>query len=261
MNTRYFGVLPIVFILAGCNRPQTGPSANTDTAVAVAIAARDKFDAAQSSKTIAFWEAQTKRDPQGALGWNFLAGAYLQRGRESGDIRDSLRAEAAARRSLKLLPQNTSALLRLGRALMAQHKFSDVLSIANRAVKSDPQAHRLRADVLLELGRYSEASASIVRVPVQAHDVNAMALRARWFELQGQSGSALKLWQQTTQEVAHQPDISHEGAAWFWIQLGNCLARRGSRAEAEKSYRNALAIFPSDYRARAALARLAARQS
>lgn len=244
------------FGLGGCS-PKTEVA---DVQGNTATAARAPYDPNQISQTIALWEGHLEKDPQSVTALNQLAAAYLQRQRETGDISDAVRAESCARRALKLIPQNVGALLKVGRALLAQHKFPEALVMADRALKVDPQAERLRADVLLELGRYSEAGKAISAIPVIDRDPNATALLARWHELHGQSEGALKLWQQSSGDAARNMDLPPESASWFFVKLGNCQAQMGQGEAAEKSYRGALEIFPNDYRAMSALARLFARR-
>src|SRR5262245_47960672 len=65
-------------------------------------------------KTAAFWEGRARKWPTRFLEHRELAGAYLARHRETGDVQDAVRAERAARRSLELLPRsNVAALTRL----------------------------------------------------------------------------------------------------------------------------------------------------
>src|SRR5262252_5735320 len=114
---------------------------------------RAPYDPATVRKTVDFWEGRVRKSPGRFLEHRELAGAYLARQRETGDVQDAVRAERAARRSLELLPGgNVTALTRLARSLLGQHRFPEVLEVARRAAKLDPAAELLVADVELELG-------------------------------------------------------------------------------------------------------------
>jgi len=51
-------------------------------------------------------------------------------------------------------------------------------------------------------------------------------------------------------------DMPLSSVAWFHMRVGDLLAQRGRAKEAESAYREALALFPCDYRTLTALARL-----
>ena len=87
------------------DRPHDDRSAPADPALGLAAllgADRPPYRSDLTSRTVAFWEAQAKGDPQGFLERREVAGAYLARLRESGDIADAVKAEEAARKSLKI---------------------------------------------------------------------------------------------------------------------------------------------------------------
>ena len=100
---------------------------------------RTPYDPERARKTVAFWQAQSDRDAQGAIALRELAAAYLSLQRETGDIADAVRAEDAARRSLKILSRgNAGAATRLARALLAQHRFPEALAIEAGPTRSWP---------------------------------------------------------------------------------------------------------------------------
>jgi hypothetical protein len=53
---------------------------------------------------VAFWLKRVQAEPTGAIALRELAGAYLARARETGDISYAVKAEQAARKSLQVLP-------------------------------------------------------------------------------------------------------------------------------------------------------------
>jgi tetratricopeptide (TPR) repeat protein len=178
------------------------------------------YEPEASGQAIEFWRKRAQDDPEGAISRRELGAALLARGREKGDIADAVRAEAAARQSLEILPHsNAAALNLLGRSLLTQHRFPEAMAVADRAVALDLQAHRLRADVLLETGRYEEAErayrlarAATDRSEVE-DDLNLMTLRARVLESKGQGDGALALMQKARGRVATLPDMPAETAA------------------------------------------------
>lgn len=227
---------------------------------------REPYDPQRTSKTIAFWEARVKADAQGAIARRELAAAYLARGRETGNIADAVRAESAARSSLAILSgrRNLSALQRLTRALLTQHRFPEALAIADRAAAMDADAQRLRADILLELGEHAAAERALSLIPASSNDpqrredLNYKALRARILEGKGQWRPALALMTEAARQAEQLVDMPAESAAWYHTMIGHALVDRGRLEEGERRCRRALQIFPRDYRAMTGLAEAAA---
>src|SRR5205807_8101160 len=69
----------------------------------------------ETGARVSFFETRVKRDAMDFYAYNELAGAYLQRVRELGDVADYRRAEVALRRSLEIYSKtNFFAYLSLG---------------------------------------------------------------------------------------------------------------------------------------------------
>src|SRR6516225_8291489 len=115
---------------------------------------RAPYNPATLRKTVEFWEGRVRKSPGRFLEQRELAGAYLARQRETGDVQDAVRAERAARRSLELLERgNATALTRLARSLLGQHRFPEALEAArdlDGALRCLRQAAR-QADELSDL--------------------------------------------------------------------------------------------------------------
>jgi tetratricopeptide (TPR) repeat protein len=220
---------------------------------------RTPYDPGLIVKTIAFWEKQAAADREGALERRELAGAYLARQRETGDIDDAVKAEAAARQSLKVLPRNNSdALVKLSRSLLAQHRFPEAMEAAQRAAAYDRKAGRLLADVQIELGDYDAAERALAAAPVLADDLNYYAVAARLETINGKPESALRLLRQAQRLAVGRPDMPAETVAWYHVTVGHALIELGRLDEGEQACRDALAVFPRDYRAMTAMAEAAA---
>ena len=222
-------------------------------------ATRPPYDPHQTQKTVEFWEQREKKDPSGAIARCNLAGAYLARQRESGLIEDAVRAEKAARASIAIrASSNVAALKKLATALLAQHRFPEALEVADRAVAHDPDAQRLRADILLELGDYDAARKALRQIPPRAEDLNLLALRARFAELEGKTDRSIELLREAGRIADSLPDLPAEAVAWYHTMVGHRLIDKGKLDEGVQSCNEALAIFPRDYRAMTGLAEAAA---
>ncbi len=241
-------------ISAGQGPAPAAPKAEASTSPT----GRTPYDPEQARKTVAFWKAGADRDPRGALELRELASAYLALGRETGDIADAVRAEDAARRSMKILPRgNSPAAIRLARALLAQHRFPEALEVALATAAIDPQATRLVADIRLELGDYDAAARALDAVPVESDDMNYKALRARFEEIDGKPDRSLQLMREAGRLADERPDMPAETAAWYHTMIGHALIDSGKLDEGERACRRALEIFPRDYRAMTGMAEAA----
>ena len=220
-----------------------------------AISDREAYDPGLVDRTVAFWKARAERDPQGALELRELAGALLARHREVGEIADAVKAEDAARRSLAILPRNNDvALTRLARALLAQHRFPEALEVARFAAEYDPQALRLVADVLLELGDYDAAQRALADSPRGLDDPNFLAIRARLDAIDGSPKATLRSLEEARRLAEERPDLPAENIAWYRSMIGHALVDSGRLEEGEREFLGALEVFPRDYRAMTGLA-------
>ncbi len=222
-----------------------------------AVTDRIPYDPELSKKTAAFWDAQSKRDAQGFIELRELAAAYLALGRETGRIEDAVRAEDAARRSLKVMSRgNAAASLRLAQALLAQHRFPEALAVA-RSIAADPRSARLMIDIQLEIGDYDAALKALETIPTDPEDLNLRALRARFEALSGHPDRAHDLMVEAARVTDTRPDIPAETVAWYHAMIGHALIDGGKLEDGERSCRRALAVFPLDYRAMTGMAEAA----
>ena len=219
---------------------------------------RAPYDPDLARKNVAAWAENARRDPQGAIALRELAGAYLALQRETGDIADAVRAEAAARRSLEILRRgNTNAAIRLARALLAQHRFPEALAIAEKAAETDPNAVRLVVDIRLELGDYDAAAKALDAIPTDPDDLNLKALRARFEAINGHPDRSLALMEEARKVTEGRPDMPAEAAAWYHTMVGHALIDSGRLEDGELACRKALEVFPRDYRAMTGMAEAA----
>ncbi len=252
---------------------------------------RAPYDPAALSKTIAFYEGRVRKDPRAAIDCAQLAGLYLRRYRETADGADAFRAERLALRSLRIRRRNNPAgYLRLAQALNAQHRFRDALRTLDAArglLEGYSTALALRADLLMELGEYDAAARllqepdggrrtgdgrrterrSEVRSPksetetsvssvASPDDLELMPVRARLLDVNGYPQQGLALLLQAQRAADGLADLPRSEAAWFHMRVGDLCTELGRRKEAANAYREAVDLFPHDYRSMTGLARL-----
>jgi tetratricopeptide (TPR) repeat protein len=220
---------------------------------------RAPFTPGAARNAVEFWEKRVKDTPDRFLEQRELAAAYLTLQRETGDIQDAVRAEAAARRSLELLGRgNVPARTRLCRSLLAQHRFPEALTIAREAASIDPKVTLLVADIQLELGDYDAARRSLAAGDPEPENLNEKVLRAKLASIEGDTERALRLVREAAAAADNLTDLPAETAAWFHVTLGHTLIDLGRLDDGDSALHAALSIYPRDYRAMTGLAESAA---
>lgn len=225
---------------------------------------RMPYDPQQLQQRLVFFTTRVRQDPRGAIGWAMLSEVYNQRCRETGDMADALSAEHTARQSIALRPSNnTNARNQLTISLLAQHRFREALAVTQDTLRRDrdnSQAQHLSVELQIETGGYELAEKAMTHMAGDKNIASDYALRARLLEINGHPEQALVLLRRSQQEADQNLDMPHESVAWFHVRSGDLLAAMGKDAEAERSYHEALTIFPRSYKALAALARLTSRR-
>ena len=199
---------------------------------------------------VAFYEAQLRGDPQDQITARVLGSQYLQRFREAGDLNDVTRALAVAKRSLRLQPQgNVAALGVIASCQLTLHRFRAALATERDAADAAPfddNARAQSASILMELGRYAEASNILARP--QQRDLNPtwMSIRARYDELTGNVNGARIAISAATQIVDGMISVSAYTRSWYHMRAGQLAFEAGDPATAGAAFDEALRIYPDN---------------
>lgn len=210
-------------------------------------------DYRRRNATVAFYEAQARRDPADQITLRMLAAEYLQRFRESGDLNDVTRALAAATRSQRLQRQgNIAALGVIASCELALHRFSAALAAERAAVEAmpfDDNSRAQTASILMELGRYEEA-ARILDHPVESEsNPTWTSIRARYDELTGNLAGARVQMAEATAFVDRMLSIPAYTRSWYHQRDGQLAFEDGADAAARTELDEALRIFPDNAQA------------
>lgn len=215
---------------------------------------------------IRFMENRVKQDPEDFVALNKLAGYYLQRLRETGNVAYIDLTARAARASLTAVPAevNSGGLAALAQTEFASHNFAAARDHALQLTKLDPgksYPYQMLGDALLELGNYEQAIAAFKQMEQRnkiGGSVSVETRQARLALLQGNPDSAQQHFSNALAFARNLPLRPPETLAWCHWQLGETAFAIGNYEIAEQHYRNALMAFHGYFNALASLGRVRA---
>jgi tetratricopeptide (TPR) repeat protein len=197
-----------------------------------------------ADQQVQFAQRVLQAAPNKPDGYNELAAAYLQKGRETGDFSYTSKAELALARSLHLESDNPTALKLRAVLLLNEHRFQEALELTQRLQQQfpqDAQIYTAMTDALVETGNYKEAL-NRIQTALDLHPGATVYARLSYLKsLHGDPEGAIAAMQQAIETA---PRRDREGLAWYYVQLGNELLNAGRMAEAEQAIDQALQIFP-----------------
>lgn len=261
-------IFVLAFAMTGCQNGSATSKAKANGTVPEArlLPAGSEVEA----QTIRFLEARVKRDPDDFIAHNKLAGQYLQRLRETGDVTYLNLASKAAHASLATLPaeQNTGGLMVLTQVEYSSHEFTAARDHALRLCELEPNKaypYQILGDTLLELGDYDKAEAAFRQMQKFGSDqgLSGVVIEqrvARLASLHGDMEAAQRHMSRALTIALALPVPPRETIAWCRWQLGETAFAAGDYPTAERNYRDALTTFPDYFRALASLGRVRASQ-
>ena len=252
-------------LAAACGGVWSSGAHDSTTSVSLPPAAPLGANERGDEAMIRFLEDRVKRDPDDFSAHNKLAGFYLQRVRETGNVEYLDLARRAARASLAAVPEitNLGGLAALTEAEFASHEFSLARDHAQRLTELDPSKgypYGMLGDALLELGDYEKA-ADAYRQMERRNGGLSDASETRLARLAFLRGDNSQATHRLTNALALLLDRSappREAVAWTRWQLGEVAFAAGDYEAAERHYRGALTTFPDYYRALASMGRVRA---
>jgi len=243
--------LTTVAILAAIQLLSSRRNGSTSVRAATPLLLR----ANSADSQIQLTEARIEQFPSDPDGYNQLAAAFMQKGRETGDFGYNARAEAALDQSLKLAPGNRETQTLHATLLLTYHRFREALDEAKRmqsAGPATPELYGIMTDALVELGDYSEAIKAAQQMMNMRPDAAAYARVSYLRALHGDLEGAIEAMRVAVK--ATNPNHP-ENASWYRVHLGVELMNAGKREEAEREFDIALKMFPGYHLALAAKGR------
>lgn len=176
--------------------------------------------------------------------------AWQMLGAIHGMLGEFAEAETCSRKAIEMQPGATGALLNLGNALMAQHKYEEAIRCYRRVIErnpSDPQAHNNLGTLLKLQGRLEEAEASYREaLRIAPHYPDALTNLGTVLQEQGHLDGALDCYRRAVQLKPDHADALHN--------LGCGLVAKGEFTPAATCYERLLRIQPANVKAWTVLA-------
>jgi tetratricopeptide (TPR) repeat protein len=186
-----------------------------------------------------------------------LAGAYLQKVRETGDPSFYVRADGVLAQALARGPADPAELVEAAALAAGRHDFRGALRLAERARSLAPDsiaAYPILVDALVELGRYGQAERALQQLIDRRPSLPAYARVSYFRELHGDlAGAADAMARAVSAGGGARENLAHAQTL-----LGDLERARGRLAEAGRAYGAALASVPDYVPALAGRARLSA---
>ncbi len=227
-----------------------------------------------TDRLIALYQSRASIFAKDYSNYDKLGTAYIQKGRETGDITYYDLAEKALSRSLELVSNDmaaTTPTTHLAVVYMAEHRFRNALAEAQNALalgSGDPSPWAIAGDALTDMGEYDKASEAYSKLlmpgPLEEPRSGLAYVRdSRMSYLKfilGDPVAAVQLMRGAI-HAAIATHVPGENIAWSQFQLGEYFFQMADLANAERSYRDALVAYPGYYRALAGLGKVRAAQS
>src|SRR5579872_418519 len=214
---------------------------------------------ATTDERIASYQKLAGPNPDDLHDQNLLAGAYIQKMRETTDFGYIDRAEKLVLHVLTVEPGNYEALRLRSEIGLERHRFREVAEFSRQMIRIAPDDAwnwGTLGDSLMELGQYDDAAAAYQRMVTLRPNQSSYNRASYYRWVVGDAEGAIAIMQQAIAAGSPSP----ENTAWCLNDLGNLYFKTGRLADAEQSYRSALRMFGGYYPAHAGLGRVQAAQ-
>ncbi len=211
-----------------------------------------------TAEAISLFQRRVDDNPN-PIDLTLLAQLQLRRSRETGDITELTRAEAALSEALEDQPRYAPAVAMLASVLFAEHRFEEALGKARAAHELNPRlgSIALVGDVLAATGDYQGAKTAYQEAGRLLASPGLTTRLAHIEELEGRPDEAIRLMEQAAAADLAAGGVG-EQAAWFQVRLGDLNFNAGHLREAQRRYQAALDIFPGYWSALAGAGKVAA---
>ncbi len=214
------------------------------------------FDTDQQIKLYQEWVA---RDPSSVSSRTLLAGAYIQKTRETTDFGYLDRASKILNGVLAD-KQDYEALRLRNIVELTLHHFSQAAEYARAMTMrwpGDVPSWGTLGDALLEMGQYPAAHDAFAKMLELKPGLTSYNRMGFYRFVTGDPEAGIALMQKAVNAAAKYP----ENKAWCLVELGNMYFKTGRWKQAEQAYSEAIATFPASHAAYAGLGSVRAAQN
>ena len=201
---------------------------------------------------IALYEGWVAADLANTANQTLLAGAYIQKTRETTDFSYLDRAAKIIDKTLAVKKDYEAMRLR-NLIELNRHHFAKVIEYAGemtRMAPGDPRTWGSLGDALMESGRYEPARVAFEKMLSLRPNLFSYNRVAYFRFINGDVDGGVAMMTDAVKAGARYP----ENKSWCLLELGNMYFKTGRWAEAERAYIEAIELFPSSHAAHAALA-------
>jgi tetratricopeptide (TPR) repeat protein len=214
----------------------------------------------KTDERISMYNTLVKAAPEDLHYQNLLAGAYIQKVRESMDYSYLDRASQVLSNVLAQDSKNYEAARLRTEIALERHDFKLAAEYSKALTEwsaSDAWNWGTLGDAYIEMGAYDKAADSYQKM-VNLHPDLASYNRAAYFRfINNDVDNAVKIMRLAISSGS----AMAENTAWCEVELGKMYMKTGKVADAEQSFRSALRYFPSYHTALAGLAQTRAAQN
>jgi tetratricopeptide (TPR) repeat protein len=213
-------------------------------------------------RTIVICQKVLRVRPDDATMYYKLGDAYVEKGRETGDITYYNLASQSLQHALKIEPELGPARRHLAYVLYALHDFAGAALEARGAIALDPRdsnAYGVLGDTQLETGQYDAAAKTYAEMAVIRDDLYSYSRRSGLETIRGNDSAAIADLKRAITDGIRSGEPA-EGIAWVQTRLAEDYFLLGDLDNAAAQDQAALTTYPGYYRALASLGQVRAAQ-
>jgi tetratricopeptide (TPR) repeat protein len=204
-----------------------------------------------TDQQIKLYESWVQKDPSSVADKILLAGAYIQKTRETTDFGYLQRASKILDQVLTV-KQDNEALHMRSVVELTLHHFSEAAEYAGAMVAKSPgdwQSWGTLGDAQMEMGNYDDGRAAFEKMLALKPGLASYNRIGFYRFVTGDAEGGIKYLREAAKASAEFP----ENKAWCLVDLGNMYFKTGHIDEAEAAFREAIIAFPASHSAHAAL--------
>ena len=211
----------------------------------------------KTDERISMYSLMVKTKPEDAHYQVLLAGAYVQKTRETTDYSYLERAASILDNVISSDNANYEALRLRIETELERHQFAKAAESSRRLIKvapADPWNWGTLGDALTEMGEYNDAAEAYQKMVSLRPDLASYNRASHFHFLFNDVPGAIEIMKRAIDSGSS----SAENVAWCLVDLGNIYLKTGQIPQAGESFTNALRTFPGYHPAYAGLAKVLA---